>query len=284
MSWKHFFFPHPETHKKAHLISWEAILIYCLIIVLLQVSFNIFSYVKPGVLGIASNIEKNQIIDLTNKEREKSNLPLLKENSLLDAAAAKKAQNMFDENYWAHYSPSGKDPWGFISREGYKYSYAGENLARNFYDSNEVVSAWMASPTHKDNIVNPNYKEIGIAVVEGTLKGERTTLVVQMFGSPVEAIAESVPEPVRVSTTAVSTQSLGVTQEPKITSTPIDYHGATKTLGFSLLLFLGGLIAVDMAVMKKRGVFRISSRHLPHLALLGIGAGALLNMSPGSIL
>ncbi len=283
MKLAHFFLPHPETHKKAHLLSWEAILIYSLLIVFLQVSFNIFSFIKPGVLGINSNIEKNEIIILTNEERKKMNLPSLKENSFLDEAAAKKAQNMFDENYWAHYSPSGKDPWGFITSSGYRYSYAGENLARNFYESDEIVAAWMASSSHKDNIVNPNYKEIGIAVVEGTLKGEKTTLVVQMFGSPIEGIAGSTPSPVSITKEAASSQSLGISQS----STPLkslDRYAASKTIGFSFLLFLGGLIAIDMIVMRKRGVLRISSRQLPHLALLAIGAGAFINMRPGSIL
>lgn len=284
MKLAHFFLPHSQTHKKAHLISPEAILIYCLLIVLLQVSFNIFSFVKPGVLGISSQVEKNEIIKLTNQERKKMSLPLLEENAVLDEAARKKAQNMFEEDYWAHYSPSGKDPWGFITGSGYKYSYAGENLARNFYESKEVVRAWMASPTHKDNIVNPSYEEIGIAVVEGTLKGERTTLVVQMFGSPVEGVANETPQPISITAAAASSQSLGVSQIPGINSKPFDFYTTSKTLGLSLLFFLGSLIVLDMIVLKKRGVVRISSRHLPHLALLGIGAGALINMRPGSIL
>lgn len=283
MKLAHFFLPHPESHKKAHLISWEAILIYCLLIVLLQVSFNIFSFVKPGVLGISSNVEKSRIIELTNEERKKINLSPLKENSALDKAALKKAQNMFEEDYWAHYSPSGKDPWGFITSEGYKYSFAGENLARNFYESGDVVAAWMASPTHKDNIVNPNYNEMGIAVVEGNLKGERTTLVVQMFGAPIQGLAGSTPAPVSITKEAASSQSLGISKQPT-TLKSFDRYAAWRTLGFSLLLGLGGLIAIDMVVMRRRGVLRISSRHLPHLALIGIGVGALINMSPGSIL
>src|SRR3989344_3760475 len=153
----HFFLPHPDTHKKAHLISIPALVIYLILFIGLQFTLNFVAKVKPGILGINSSITKEQVITLTNKEREKNGLPPLIENSQLNEAAAFKAQNMFEENYWAHYSPSGKDPWGFMSLAGYKFSFAGENLARNFYNSEDVVNAWMASPRHKDNIVHSKY-------------------------------------------------------------------------------------------------------------------------------
>jgi uncharacterized protein YkwD len=183
MSLRHLFIPHRDTHKKAHLISWQAIAAYILLFIILQTSFQIISVVNPGVLGTSSNIDQKRLIDLTNEERAKLGLSPLKENTSLDEAASKKAANMFEENYWAHFAPSGKSPWDFIQGSGYKFTYAGENLAKNFNESPDVVSAWMASPTHRENIVNPHYKDIGIAVVDGTLNGVHTTLVVQEFGS-----------------------------------------------------------------------------------------------------
>ncbi len=297
MQWRNFFLPHPQTHKKAHLISWEALLIYILLFIFLQVSLNIVANLKPGILGITSNIDQHQLITLTNEQRAKFNLPPVTENSLLDLAAQAKAKNMFEENYWAHYSPSGKDPWGFILSSGYKFSYAGENLARNFYTSSEVVDAWIASPSHKENIVNPKYHDIGIAVVEGVLNGQKTTLVVQMFGSPIEAVAIKPTINVGGEKIALSKEQLdkivvnpenfavaGEKQVSVPSSFSLDYYSLLKGMGFGLILMLAFLLMVDIYTLRKRGVFRLSSSHLPHLALLSIAASALFSMHPGSIL
>ena len=91
---------------------------------------------------------------------------------------------MFNKQYWAHTAPDGKEPWDFMSEAGYSYQVAGENLARDFSTTSAMVAAWMASPTHRANIMNGRYTEIGIAVINGTLEGVETTLVVQMFGTP----------------------------------------------------------------------------------------------------
>lgn len=300
MRWKHWFVPHHETHKKAHLLSWEAFLIYILIFIFLQVGFNLFSQVNPGVLGVSSSIDQHQLIELTNIKRTELGLPLLKENSLLNQAARAKAANMFTEDYWAHYAPSGKNPWEFINGSGYKFSYAGENLARNFGTSSEVVDAWMASPSHRENIVNNRYQEIGMAVVDGTLKGEKTTLVVQMFGTPQQYIAQQTP------TVAISGQKVEVPIQdsaplplPSITpaeplvagvrennqsAVTINPHKITKTIGGGLLLLIAILILTDLYILRKRAIFKVTSRHFPHLALIGVSGFALFNMSSGSIL
>lgn len=254
---------------------------------LLQVSFNLLTFYKPGILGISSSIDQRNLIDLTNKERSKVGLPPLAENQALDQAAENKAKNMFAENYWAHYSPSGKDPWGFITGSGYKFSYAGENLARNFYNSGDVVNAWMASPTHKDNIVNSHYQDVGIAVVEGTLLGEKTTLIVQEFATPAENLA-TLPNPkpqtlenAKISLNLPNALAAESSNKPNIL---IDPYLVTKTLGLSLILMLFGLMALDLYIIRKKAVYRISSRHLPHLGMLAVSAMALINAHPGVIL
>lgn len=142
------------------------------------------------VLGFASSITPNQVIEATNAERAKIGLPPLTTSSKLTSAALAKGQDMLNDQYWAHIAPDGKEPWSFIREAGYSYKVAGENLARDFYNTSDMVSAWMNSPTHKANIVNNNYKEIGIAVIDGSLLGNETTLVVQMFGSQPTQIAQ----------------------------------------------------------------------------------------------
>src|SRR5258708_7038210 len=193
MKFSHWFLPHPHTHKKAHLISSKALIVYILLFVCVQWGLKSVNAVHSGVLGISSSVDQKELIRLTNVERQKAGLGEVTEDSRLDQAALEKGKNMFAENYWAHFSPSGKDPWGFINGAGYKFTYAGENLARNFYNSPEVVTAWMASPTHKENIVNPHYQDVGMAVLEGTLNGQKTILVVQEFGSAAEYTAQTTP-------------------------------------------------------------------------------------------
>jgi hypothetical protein len=229
MSIHHLFLPHKQTHKKAKLISWQALLIYALLFINLEGAFSVVSYLKPGILGTTSNISASRIIELTNQERAKSGLSPLAENSQLSQAAAAKASNMFEENYWAHFSPSGKDPWGFILGAGYRFTVAGENLAKNFTNSEDVVVAWMNSTSHKENIMNPKYKDIGIAVEDGDLQGQRTTLVVQEFGATeapvagVVALAPQVAPTTQPTSVPTAAPSVSPTEEPTPSPEPIIY-------------------------------------------------------------
>ncbi len=291
MAFHKWFIPHKDTHSKAHLISWEAILVYILLFMLLQVGFSITGYVKPGVLGINANIDQKKLIDLTNVERQKKGLTPVVENEALNKAAKLKAENMFEENYWAHFAPSGKTPWDFILGSGYKFTLAGENLAKNFYTSEEVVAAWMASPTHRDNLLNSNYKDIGMAVVEGVLNGQKTTLIVQEFATT-EFIARkpavelegkqiSVPDQDLVANTPlVESASKTLTYE----KTLIDPYQFSKIAGFSVIAFIATLLALDIWVLKRRGVFRLSSHHVAHMSLLSLAAGSLYLAGPGAVL
>lgn len=299
MKLSHLFLPHPDTHKKAHLLSWQALLAYIFLFIILQIGLKTYSNFSPGVLGINSQVTVKELIDLTNQERIKNGLQPVKENAQLDQAAQKKGENMFAENYWAHYSPSGKDPWGFITGAGYRFSYAGENLAKNFYTSSDVVNAWMASPTHRENLLNDKYQDIGMAVLQGQLNGEQTILVVQEFGTPAEYVAQkpdtssatSTPIPTTDATSgsgqvlaeipSQDTFSKSVSSQPQILVDPL---AVTKTTGLSIIFFVALLLMIDFYILKRRGILRLSSRHMPHWALLGIAASALIHMGAGSIL
>lgn len=286
MRLKHLFLPHPDTHQKSLLLSWPALLTYILIFLLLQVSFQLLNKFSPGVLGISSEITVSQVIAETNKERQKLGLSPLKENSSLDKAALAKSQNMFGENYWAHFSPSGKDPWSFIKASGYHFSYAGENLAKNFYTPSEVVAAWMASSSHRENILNPHYQEIGIAVSEGFLNGQRTVLIVQMFGSPSTALAL---EPQKENMSNISEKIL-----PRINKSSAEVAGSkeisldpnvvNRSLALFFIFMIGVLLSLDLVVLKRRGVFRFSSHHFAHLSFLAITGTMVLTKTAGEII
>jgi hypothetical protein len=104
---------------------------------------------------------------------------------LLNQAAQEKADDMAQNGYFAHTSPDGKTPWYWLDQVGYNYSYAGENLAVNFTDSQDVTAAWMNSPEHRANILKANYTEVGTGVAEGMYDGNETIFVAQDFGTPV---------------------------------------------------------------------------------------------------
>lgn len=131
----------------------------------------------------ASDITSDMVIELANKARIGANVATLKKNDLLQKAAEKKAQDIIEKNYFSHVSPNGTSPWDLIDEVGYDYRFAGENLAINFTNAEEQQEAWMTSPTHKRNILNSNYQEIGVAVRRGEVDGRETLVTVQEFGS-----------------------------------------------------------------------------------------------------
>ena len=125
------------------------------------------------------------VIKFTNIQREKNGLPLIAENSLLDGSAQKKVQDMFAKQYFEHISPQGLDVSDLAEDAGYKFIEIGENLALgNFLNDEALVQAWMDSPGHRENILNSNYREIGVAVLKGTYQGKTTWMAVQHFGRP----------------------------------------------------------------------------------------------------
>lgn len=126
----------------------------------------------------------SEVLDLVNKSRTEAGLSSLTINAELAVAANAKALDMIDNSYFAHISPNGKTPWDFIKDTGYDYSFAGENLAIGYTNAQELHTAWMNSPSHRENIMGPNYQEIGISVQGGEYQGVETTVVVQMFGKP----------------------------------------------------------------------------------------------------
>lgn len=179
-----FLIPHQENDHFPHSIRPNFLLFYIAAILTVQLVYNFMVTGEVRVLSFATNINQSEIIQLTNIQRQAAGVGAVTENALLDQAAAKKAADMFANDYWAHVSPTGTTPWYFYDQVGYKYIYAGENLARDFDTSAGVVDGWINSPSHKDNMLSPNYTDIGVAVVNGFLLGHETTLVVQLFGRP----------------------------------------------------------------------------------------------------
>lgn len=144
----------------------------------------------PSILPInhtvsysAGNIDGWTLMSMANATRTERGVNQLAHNQALSAAAYLKAQDMLAKQYWSHYGPNGESPWQFMSQAGYYVgNYAGENLAEGYKTSIEVHNDWLNSPSHLANIVDPNFRSIGIAVIQGNFLGGSSVLVVQMFG------------------------------------------------------------------------------------------------------
>ncbi len=156
------------------------------------------------------------IVEETNSERTSGSARTLRRNELLDRAATLKAEHMAQNGYFAHYSPDGVSPWHWFNQAGYAFVHAGENLAVHFSDSEEIVDAWMQSPSHRANIMNAQFSEIGIGVARGEFEGSETIFVVQLFGTP--AAAAFAPAPTTPSTVTVVSEQ--VEEVPAQAATP----------------------------------------------------------------
>lgn len=126
------------------------------------------------------------VIAQTNDQRAANgNLPPLAENATLDDIAMLRLDDMFAQQYFAHVGPQGESALSVASSVGYAHLALGENLALGTYAGDAgVVSAWMGSPGHRENILNIHYTQIGVAVREGMFEGQETWIAVQIFGRP----------------------------------------------------------------------------------------------------
>jgi len=192
---KKYFIPHHGNEFKPHFLRHESMMVFLFVILAIEIGFLIQVFVIFDKTNFLASVLPGVLTNLTNAERAENNAPPLTENKLLALAAEMKAQDMAERGYFAHTSPDGKTPWYWLQEVGYSYSYAGENLAVNFFESDDVARAWMNSPTHRANIIKPNYTEIGIGVAKGVYEGRSTVFVAQFFGTPISITPITTPDP-----------------------------------------------------------------------------------------
>lgn len=286
----HYFFPRHSNNHKAKILHSSTLFLVILSLITYQVVLQALPRAGVKILGYAANIPPATIVELTNQRRAEIGLSSLGFDPALSAAARLKGEDMIAKNYWAHVAPDGTQPWKFFIDSGYKYKFAGENLARDFSDPGSAVEAWMASPSHRENLLSPKYGDIGVAVVEGELNGIETTLVVQLFGTRFVDTSPQVPV-ARAETIAPPTTTPEVVPEPQvaeaqseigeiITTAPIAARINTKnilispfdtTKGASLMTIglLLVILVVDGLVVSSKKITRIGGRTFAHLAFLG---------------
>lgn len=265
----HYFIPHESNNFKAKSLHIKSIVFYIVLLTIFQTGNSLLRYIRPNVLGYATDVTVEKIVSLVNQERISNQLSPLSISAELSTAATQKAADMFTKNYWAHISPTGVSPWQFISSSGYSYIYAGENLAKSFNTSEEVVNAWMNSPAHRANILKPEYKDIGISVMNGVLNSEETTLVVEEFGTPVEKAIADVQKNTEIESQPLDmvagTQSQVRPQE-LFSVLPINNLPRTASLIIAELMLI--LLVIDSLYIWRHKTIRISSHSLAHIIFI----------------
>lgn len=240
-------------HLKNHLhplggriIFWNFVLLLLIKFVLPQSAFQ-----SASLLGLMPTFDSREVIQFTNEARTANNLPSLKSNSKLDLAASQKLNDMAIKEYFAHNSPTGITPWYWIQNSDYKYSVAGENLAIGFFSAEDTVKAWLNSPSHKANLLNTQYQEIGVAVKGVEINGREGILVVQMFGLPAQAGKPSTQIVAIVKTPAPTPSTPSI---PSINSGQVSSGQATPQLAVNVPQTQGESITLTQDISTDKNV------------------------------
>jgi uncharacterized protein YkwD len=200
----------------------------------------------PGskVLAYSTSMSVSGLLADTNTQRINNGVGSLSLNSKLNAAAQAKANDMASRNYWSHNTPEGNPPWIFVNSQGYSYQKLGENLAAGFSSEQDTINGWMASPPHKENLLDPAFVDVGFGYANNanytSAGGGPMTIVVAFYGKPASApapvakhtapvtpphapISTPAPAPVAKHTAPITTQT------SKQKATPATGKPASKT-------------------------------------------------------
>ncbi len=243
------FMPFEGNNFCPKFLQSKILLYFVICLLILKIFMSLVSINFPKNIFFA-DITETALTKFVNQGRQAKGFEPLAENKELDQAALLKAQDMIKNNYFSHESPKGITPWYWFKMSGYNFKYAGENLAIGFLDSKDVYNAWYNSPSHRENMLNPNYKEIGTAVLTGNFNGNNTTVVVQLFASKLTLTvptAESKPltknlditsdnQPV-ASNTEVSKEVLSQSSEYPVIKAAGENNGNTLYLQFLNFVF-----------------------------------------------
>ncbi len=272
---KKYFIPHEGNDHKPRILRSGAFMSMLLVILFVETIFVARSlFLLPNTDFLASILPPILIAD-TNANRANDNLQSLQTSARLTEAAQLKANDMAAKGYFSHVSPTGVTPWHWFDQVGYNYEYAGENLAVNFTDSQDVINAWMNSPEHRANILSVNFSQIGIAAASGTYEGRPAIFVVQLFGrpAPIAALAPTAPSQVAVApvappatvpsiapnTTAPEVKGAMIELPPAVTASQPSFaarmasepHSPTNYFYLALLALVGVALALNILIKKK---------------------------------
>jgi hypothetical protein len=263
--------PHPGNRYHPRLLHHKHLFGLGALLLALKVSVVFVPIFVPSSASEASAITPKNIVALTNTTRREIHAPVLVENISLDKAAQQKADDMVAKNYFSHESPDGKTAMDLILADGYPARIAAENLAVRYTEAEDVETGWLLSPTHRENIVNPEYADIGVGISQGPYKGSPAVFVVQLFGRKQGQVAA----PSIQTTTTLVSATIPITTKhqslrQKITSALQDVSGTADAIAI-LAIFCILLLTLS---------YKFHERHLVTIteALAVIGLAIVLRM------
>jgi len=184
-----FFIAHESNNYRPGALSYKALFIYALLLLLLRL-------LLASLPAQSAAVESQTLMDLINAERSNRNLTTLTTHQSLVFAASQKSQDMIERDYFAHIDPDGNYIWGRITAAGYgAYKILGENLAVDFLTSEGMVKAWIDSPTHRDNLLHRDFLEQGLVALYGDFNDRYTNLTTSLFGTRVAGTFTPPPPP-----------------------------------------------------------------------------------------
>ncbi len=280
---RHFLLPQHTNNQRARLLHHDIILGIALFFFVATFLLSAISVSHPNILGATINISVQELLNDTNQMRLQNGLPPLVYNTQLANAASAKAQNMFQYNYWAHVNPNtGQTPWVFIQNSGYAYTWAGENLARGYMNAHDAVAAWMASPSHRANVLSSHYQDVGFSVQEGTLTGEKNTvLIVEEFGGKgtVPFAGDS-----KVTSEIPALAQASEQQYGSVTNSPVvDRFTFAKSITQFLLFLFIIIFILDLFLIERKRIKRLVGHNLDHILFLLAILLFIIFMSTGAI-
>jgi cell division septation protein DedD len=181
-----------------------------------------------NVLSYSTSMSTGGLLSDTNVQRNANGVGSLSLNGQLNSAAQAKADDMAARNYWSHNTPEGNPPWVFVDAQGYSYQKLGENLATGFADEQSTINGWMASPPHRENLLDSAFSEVGFGYANNpnytAAGGGPMTIVVAMYGEPaaIAAPAPAAPAPPAATNSvhSATTSAAAVPTETPAAETP----------------------------------------------------------------
>jgi uncharacterized protein YkwD len=286
---RNFFIPTLQNQLSPYSLRYKTLIFVAVLAITIELAFyayvnmafkqnlllgNIIESIQTTVADILPQV----IVEETNNNRINNNEKPLKNNIYLTMAAKLKVDDMVKKGYFSHQGPDGSMAWDWMERVNYSYSYAGENLAVNFFDAKDVVNAWMNSPTHRENILNNHFTDVGIAAARGTYNGKETVFVVQMFGTPAvpdkiysSLAKKTVPTETKIVVKTDSQSSIDDSHKVAVgTSSPIAMSGelsiAVATSSTSTIPVIVGTVPTQNISLVQKWL--VSPRHLARDAYL----------------
>lgn len=241
---------------------------YAPYIPLLVISVLILSILRPwnltsknnGVLSYATSMSSSELLRSTNEARSENQLPALKLNKKLNSAAQSKAIDMAKKNYWSHTTPDGKEPWIFINNANYTYKKAGENLAYGFSDPSQVLSGWLNSPSHRENVLDRDYQDIGFGYANSPDFDNNgpATIVVAMYGTSTNSLVGSFTSEVEPANTYTTTLGSKTSEVPVVGISRLQaFAGANSSWMQYALGFMIGAAAVYLVLKHAVGIKKL---------------------------